>query len=177
MDPERHIRLLMIGQPCGDGAGWVCVRSAGEALRRVRAAGPRAVVVHVDGAGAAGPCVEVLEELRRRGPGVALLVLASQADERVERLARAAGAHCYVQGGAELVREADLRAWAARQVAAARRGPGVAEVPEARAAGPPAAPGPARVSRLSVPRSASNSSRSPVGLTLHREENDHERNP
>ena len=89
---------------------------------------------------AAGPCVEVLEELRRRGPGVALLVLASQADERVERLARAAGAHCYVQGGAELVREADLRAWAARQVAAARRGPGLAAVPEARATGPPPCP-------------------------------------
>ena len=123
---EQHVRLLMIGGAPRAGAGWLRVDGPADALRRVRAANPRAVLLHIDRAAAAGACVKVLEELRRRRPDLALVVCASVVDDAVERSVRAAGAHCYVEGGPEPP-PADVLARVVRP-------------PEARANGPPAMP-------------------------------------
>ena len=137
---ERAVPMLIVGAAPGGRPDWVCASDAADALRRVRAAQPRAVLLRVDGVRGAAACVDLLEELRRRRPRVPLVVLSAGADERLERLVRAAGAHCYVHGAIDPARLEELVAGVAPGPAAPRTAPAPARPPEKRANAPPRLP-------------------------------------
>lgn len=135
----QPVRVFLVADE-SQAKGWVWVMGAADALKRVRQCGPRAVLVRVEDEREAAGGVVVLEELRRRWPGLMLTVVSSKYEEGVERAVRAAGAHCYVYGevdlsglGADHGRARPCRDPTAKRV---RRAP-----PEARANGPPP-PGP-----------------------------------
>src|SRR5687768_1399082 len=93
---RQPIRMLMIDELMYQEANWACINSGADALRRVHAARPRAVVIQIDSLQSADACTPVLEELHRRWPGLALIVLSSRHDDRIERAIRGSGVHCYM---------------------------------------------------------------------------------
>ena len=107
---KQNVSMLTIDEPVDREASWVAVTSPGDALRRVHATKPQAVLVRIDSLGAADGSLEVLEALHRRWPRVVLIVVSSRHDDRIERSMRAAGATCYVHGEIDLMRIGDLLA-------------------------------------------------------------------
>jgi hypothetical protein len=92
IDYDPNTNVLIIAD-AGDAAAGASP-TTGDVLRAVRVNKPKTVLVSIAPGRLDAPC-GLIEELRRRCPGVPLIALASRHDEHTERAARAAGAAYY----------------------------------------------------------------------------------